>query len=177
MCFIISFIILKYIMLIFVDIFCDERRHAFMKLSELFSMQDSFNKNVLKIVANHEHEIKYEKILALQVKIAEMANETNCFKYCNLQKSYDKNVLIKKYVDCLHFIISLGLDNEFTPDEIGVKTSTLNLTSQFENLYIDINDFVVSSSYDNYITLIEDFLSLGSTFGFSEDEILHECMA
>ncbi|MGE5628437.1 MAG: dUTP diphosphatase [Solirubrobacterales bacterium] len=147
-----------------------------MKLSELFNMQDSFNKNVLKNKANHEHEIKYEKILALQVKIAEMANETNCFKYCNLQKNYDKNVLIKKYVDCLHFIISLGLDNKFTPDEIEFKKSTLNLTSQFENLYIDINDFVVCSSYDHYITLIEDYLSLGSSFGFSEREILDVCL-
>ena len=146
-----------------------------MKLSELFNMQDSFNRNVLKNEVIYEHEIRYEKILALQVKIAEIANETNCFKYCNLKNNYEKSSLMNKYVDCLHFIISIGLDNKFTPDEIEFKKSALNLTSQFENLYIDINDFVVCSSLDHYITLVEDYLSLGSSLNFSENEILDHC--
>jgi len=144
-----------------------------MKLSELFRMQENFNCNVLEKDIIHDQDVKYEKILALQVKIAEIANETNCFKYCNSKNLSDKNILLKKYKDCLYFIISIGLDYKFKPGEIVCKFSTSSLTSQFENLYIDINDFVVCSSFDHYITLFEDFITLGNSLKFTEEEILN----
>ncbi len=143
-----------------------------MNLSELFNMQESFNENVSKNEVFQEHEMKYKKILALQIKIAEIASETNCYKYCKVNSNFDSTVLLNKYTDCLHFIISIGLDHGYRADEVIPKSTDLNLTTQFENLYIDINDFVVCSSMDHYITLIEDYICLGTALKFAEKEIL-----
>lgn len=143
-----------------------------MNLSELFRKQEIFNKNVMKNQRSHQGEFKYEKILALQVKIAQIANDTNCFKYCNLKTNIDKDLLLNKYMDCLYFIISIGLDNNYILKELQIKPLNINLTSQFETLYIDINDFVVCSSLDHYITLLEDYLSLGFSLNLSQKDIL-----
>jgi len=148
----------------------------FMKLSELFKMQEKFINNVSKIDTAHEQDVKYGKILALQVKIAEIANETKCFKRCKSKNNFNKDILLKKYTDCLYIMISIGFNNNFIPEEIFCKTSTFDLTAQFENLYIDINDFVVCSSLDHYITLFEDFISLGNSLNFDEIEIINSCI-
>ena len=144
-----------------------------MKLSELFKMQEKFVTNISKFDSTQEHDIKYGKILALQVKIAELANETNCFKRCKSKNILSKELLLKKYIDSLYMMISIGFHNNFMPEEITCKISTFDLTSQFENLYIDINDFVVCSSLDHYITLFEDFISLGNSLKLTEGEIIN----
>jgi len=147
-----------------------------MKLSELFKIQEKFNNNVLTNDFIDSHDMRYKKILALQVKVAEIANETKCFKNCKSNNFSDTKVLLKKYTDCLHIMISIGLDRNFIPGEIPTVISTSSLISQFENLYIDINDFVVCSSLDHYITLFEDFISLGNSLEFTEEEIINYCI-
>ncbi|MFR3522834.1 MAG: dUTP diphosphatase, partial [Clostridia bacterium] len=47
------------------------------------------------------------------------------------------------------------------------------LSDQFLNLYIDINDLIISPSTDHFFTLLEDSLSLGVTLGYSEEEIFN----
>ena len=147
-----------------------------MKLSELFKMQEKFVANISKIDSIHEHDIKYGEILALQVRIAELANETNCFKHCKSKNVFSKEILLKKYIDSLYIMVSIGFHNNFMPEEITCKISTFDLTSQFENLYVDINDFVVCSSLDHYITLFEDFISLGNSLNLTEREIINYCL-
>ncbi|WP_315117128.1 dUTP diphosphatase [uncultured Clostridium sp.] len=113
------------------------------------------------------------KILALQVEIAELANETRCFKYwCNKGPS-EKAKILEEYVDCLHFILTLGLDKNYDEENFYIHKENLkdNLTDQFLNLYIDINDFVVCPSKDHYQTLFEDFLCLGLSLSFTEEDI------
>lgn len=142
-----------------------------MDFQRLFSLQKELDQ---KIVHKHNLDPKLltpKKILALQVEIAELANETKCFKYWSTKGPSEKEVILEEYVDCLHFILSIGLDKDFQTFSFDYKKTPAPLTEQFLNLFIDVNDFVICTSNDNYITLMEDFLSLGLELGFSAEDI------
>lgn len=148
-----------------------ERRPYHMNLGKLFSLQKELNQ---RIISNHDLSskcIESKKVLALQVELAELANETRCFKYWSTKKPSDKSIILEEFVDCLHFILTIGIDKDFCDIALNIKPNDYSLTEQFLNLYIDINDLIISSSKDHYTTLFEDFLSLGLSLGFSIEEI------
>jgi len=137
-------------------------RPCLMNLSEPYEMQ----------FANSDIFIqgKTEKILALQVKIAELVKATNCFKNCP-SVDCERKTLLAIYKDCLTLTFYIGFDYKYSLDEIKAAAEASNLSSQFETLYVDINDFVVCSSLDHYTTLLEDFIPLGTALKFTEMEI------
>ncbi|MHC1719347.1 MAG: dUTP diphosphatase [Clostridiaceae bacterium] len=135
-----------------------------MYLSKLYEMPCAGSKRCIQG--------KTEKILALQVKIGEIAKGTKCFNNLDTNRNTDRKTLLAHYSECFCLILCIGADNRFRPDDVELKPSASSLTTQFETLYVDINDFVVCSTLDNYTTLLEDFLSLSVTFGFSEEEII-----
>lgn len=142
-----------------------------MNLHKLFQLQQDLDKRILE-----EHHLQNEslfskKILALQVEISELANETRCFKFWSNKGPSPKEKILEEYVDCLHFILSIGLDKDYCDIDIVCKGEDTELTKKFLNLYIDINDFIVCSSRDNYKTLFEDFLCIGHDLGFTFKEI------
>lgn len=145
-----------------------------MNLSKLFKLQHTLDE---RIVEEHDLQGKHlfsNKILALQVEISELANETRCFKFWSNKGPSPKEKTLEEYVDCLHFILSLGLEKNYSDVELNLRYDTsdnIELTKHFVNIYIDINDFVVCPSKDNYKTLFEDFLCLGSDLGFSYEEV------
>lgn len=143
-----------------------------MYFKKLFDMQETLDN---RIIQNHNlcsESLFSKKILALNVEIGELANETRCFKYWSNKKPSPKEVILEEYIDCLHFILSIGIEKHFTDtDNIEAKTSEYKLSDQFCNLYIDVNDFIVCSSKDHYLTLFEDFLTLGRSLKFSDEEI------
>ena len=57
--------------------------------------------------------------------------------------------------------------------EVVLRPNDYCLSDQFLNLYIDINDLIISPSIDHFFTLLEDVLSLGITLGYSEEEIFN----
>lgn len=148
-----------------------ERRPYYMNFSKLFKLQENLDNHILQQRGLDNKSLTSKKILALQVEIAELANETRCFKFWSDKGPSNKNIILEEYVDCLHFILTLGLEKQFNDIEIETKELQYDITAQFLNLYVDINDFIVSSSRDHYLTLFEDFLSLGKSLGFSIDEI------
>lgn len=142
-----------------------------MNLQKLFELQQALND---RIVAEHNlkgDSLLPKQLLALHVELGELANETNCFKYWSNKGPSDKSIILEEYVDCLHFILTIGLNKKYSDIEISSTPSEYNLIDQFLNLYIDVNDLLIASSKDHYITLFEDFLSLGVTLGFSENDI------
>lgn len=142
-----------------------------MNLQKLFELQKSIND---RIVAEHNlngDSLLPKQLLALHVELGELANETNCFKYWSKKGPSEKSVILEEYIDCLHFILTIGLHKKYNDVEISSTPSEYNLIDQFLNLYIDVNDLLIASSKDHYITLFEDFLSLGVTLGFSENDI------
>ena len=121
-----------------------------------------------------DYKILARKNLELNVKISDLARATNCYKYwISDDPILDKNEIFEKYLSCFKQIISLGLDNNYTDvEEVSVETSDYCISDEFINLFIDINDLIISPSKDHFITLIEDFLSLSISLGLSEDLIL-----
>ena len=141
-----------------------------MNLQKLYALQKELDSRIVS-----EHNLQSEnliqrKTLALQVEIGELANETRCFKYWSDKAPSPKDVILEEYVDCLHFILSIGLEKNFQDINIEPKLTDASLTDQFLNLYIDLNDFIICLSHDQYITLFEDFLNLGLSLGFTEEE-------
>ncbi|PAF19730.1 dUTP diphosphatase [Terribacillus saccharophilus] len=91
-----------------------------------------------------------------------------------------KNPLLEEYVDCLHFILSIGLEMEFDdfPEfdldiNFGLKT-TLDM---FSECFLGISEFssAVVWSDDNvgywYQYTIQAFVRLGETLGFTWDQV------
>jgi dimeric dUTPase (all-alpha-NTP-PPase superfamily) len=142
-----------------------------MNLQRLFALQKELD---LRIVSQHNlqsENLIQKKILALQVEIGELANETRCFKYWSDKGPSTKEIILEEYVDCLHFILSIGLEKGFSDINIEPKSVDTSLTEQFLNLYIDLNDFIICLSHDQYLTLFDDFISLGIALGFTDSDI------
>ena len=142
-----------------------------MNLDELFKLQIELDKKIVEQHSLQDKSLVSEKILALQVEMGELANETRCFKYWSVKKPSEKSVILEEYVDCIHFLLSIGIEFNFTDILVDGILSDAKLTDQFINIYIDLNDFIICSSRDHYSTLFEDFLSLGTSIGFSQEDI------
>ena len=142
-----------------------------MNLQRLFQMQNTLDK---RIETEHQLEgipLLRKKILSLQVELSELANETRCFKFWSTKKPSSKDVILEEYVDCLHFILSIGLEKKFEDITLNIKYITSELSEQFLNLYVNISDFIICSSIDNYSNIFQNFLSLGENLGFCEKDI------
>lgn len=143
-----------------------------MNLINLFELQENLDEIIRKEHGLEGESLLSQKILALQVEIGELANETRCFKFWSNNKLSNSKIILEELANSLYFILSLGVEKNFHDIvDVPLKQSRCNINSQFLNLYVDINDFLVCSSKDHYITLFEDFLSLGSSLGYPPKEI------
>lgn len=142
-----------------------------MDLNKLFQLQRKLDERIIKEHNLQNQSLSSKKILALQVEVSELANETRCFKFWSNKGPSSKDKILEEYVDCIHFILSLGLEWNYSNISLNYKNDLSDLTEKFNNIYIDINDFVVCPSKDNYLTLFEDFLCLGHDLSFTLEEI------
>lgn len=90
-----------------------------------------------------------------------------------------KNPLLEEFVDCLHFILSIGL--EITePDMINLKrwnlTKADNITEQFLWVMADVTDLYNGLYHDgnfkfDYEYLLLQFIHLGEMLGFTWEQV------
>ena len=142
-----------------------------MNLQKLFQMQNTLDHRILKEHNLERVPLLKKKILSLQVELGELANETRCFKFWSTKKPSSNNIILEEYVDCLHFILSIGIEKNFEDIILDFKDVTCELSDQFLNLYVNIADFVICSSIDNYLNIFNNFLCLGKDLGFCENDI------
>lgn len=147
-----------------------------MNIKALFEAQKEKNKKIIIDNSLSEYKIWARRHLELHTKISYLADETQCYKYwISENENLNKSVIFEKYISCFSLMISFGIDRKYDDIEvIKVKPNDYCLSDQFLNLFIDLNDLIISPSQDHYITLIEDFLSLGITLGYSESSIEDE---
>ena len=142
----------------------------FMHIANLFEIETKSTNNLIIDSSLSEYKILARKHVQLHIAISDLANETKCYQYwIDDKKTLNDDAILDKYIYCLKQIISLGLYNSYNDVEsIDIEPSEYCLSDQFLNLYIDVNDLVISTSKDHFITLAEDFLSLGISLGFTE---------
>lgn len=120
------------------------------------------------IILKHQLEgqsLLTKRVLAFQVSLSQVAAATSCYDFWSDNKKSDKNLILDKYINSLVLLVSIGIEKNFSDITIKDKELNVEITEQFINLFIDINDFIVCSSKDNYLTILEDFVCLGKSVG------------
>jgi dimeric dUTPase (all-alpha-NTP-PPase superfamily) len=167
-----------------------------MNLSKLFELQRQLDEHIEKEHPREPEEDRLaKKILALLVEIGELANCWRGFKFwSNNQKPHTKalrnpammpedqewyNPLLEEYVDCLHFILSIGLDIGICPEEVDTEPYyCVNVTEQFINTFWVVSQFRYEEQngrlYEDYLiydNMIGHFIGLGEMLGFTWEQI------
>lgn len=144
-----------------------------MNLINLFQLQRELNERITREHQLEGQNLLAEQILALEVELGELANETRCFKYWSNKPPAPRNVILEEYVDGLHFILSLGIVLKL--EEIVLEetraTEGENLVSLFQAVFDQITVFHQHPSMENYKSLFEIYLCLGRQLGFTEAEM------
>ncbi|OXM83986.1 dUTP diphosphatase [Paenibacillus rigui] len=171
-----------------------------MNLSKLFEMQRELDEKIIKEKGLQDMDRLPYLILALQVELGECANEWRGFKYWSNEREprtsvadtkYKpitgdplegflshkvRNPLLEEYVDCLIFILSIGLTqgyNESIP-ALGrnvYKYKTDEITSHFSTVFRAISDFEFRPNEGDYMRIWMSILGLGEMLGFTCEQI------
>jgi hypothetical protein len=84
-----------------------------MNLEKLYEFQRMLDNGMQDRLDVQGKPLLTQKLLALQVKIGELANETQCFKFWMPKKSPARRRILDSYVDCLYLIFSIGIEKGF----------------------------------------------------------------
>lgn len=136
-------------------------------------MQQALNVRIRTEHHLEDEDLLSEQILALEVELGELANETRCFKYWSQKPPADRDVILEEYVDGLHFILSIGLELEFNKNPLNFEyhREETSLVNQFQAVFDKITDLNKERSFACYEQLFREFLHLGRLLGFQNDEI------
>jgi dimeric dUTPase (all-alpha-NTP-PPase superfamily) len=144
-----------------------------LKTENMFTLQKELDGRIENEHGLKKENLVQEKILALQVEIGELANETRCFKFWSLKPPSAKNVIVEEYVDGLHFILSLGIAFGYESNEVTALPEEVGLTERFLQVFDEIAGFRQHSNKQKYETLFSSYLALGKELGFSAEDVLH----
>lgn len=172
-----------------------------MDLTKLFKAQKELDDRIVKEKGLEGQYLLDKKILALQVELGELANEWRGFKFWSenqeprtVEHKFERNVddlgnieslknpLLEEYVDCLHFMLSIGNDFEVNSDDVYIDTDNFSYRNTSENF---LAVFYYASNLDesryqerglrklkiDYLRMFYSFIKLGDMLGFTWDEI------
>lgn len=143
-----------------------------MLLNTLFTMQKSLD-TYIQTEKKINHDVFLEKGLALLVELAELANETRCFKFWSEKGPSDKEIILEEYVDSIHFILSLGIEmNHDRLEEWPSSHMDESLTLLFLHTQSSINQFLLEPTLDNYKDVWSWYGAIASNLGFSHNEVV-----
>lgn len=139
--------------------------------SKLFTLQHELDSRIMK-----EHQLTgeflSERLLALQVEVGELANETRCFKYWSVKPPSERSEILEEYVDGIHFILSLGLTLGFqTYTPTSSERNEESIVEQFLTIYNCISQLHADQSAETYVALFTEYITLGAMLGFTEHDI------
>ena len=144
-----------------------------MNLQKLFEMQKELDAFIEKM-QNIERDVFKEKGLALMVELAELANETRCFKFWSTKGPSERDVILEEYVDSIHFILSLGLLKGFTTiEKWPVIEEKRDLTETFLMTQETILTFIHNPTEDGYRAIWQCYGVIAYNLGFSFNDVVH----
>ncbi|MEG7378935.1 dUTP diphosphatase [Bacillus subtilis] len=166
-----------------------------MNLEKMFEMQKVLDERIIKEKGLEGQNLLPNLILALQVELAECANEWRGFKHWSndrepricvidkkgqTEKEYYKNPLLEEYVDCLHFILSignrLGWNDTDTIDDVVVQHLISEKGFDTAKTFSCLLSIAYGFHFSNvekrtYISLFTTFFELGDKLGFKWEQI------
>lgn len=184
-----------------------------MNLKNLFETQAALDEHIMQ-----EHpELRWQdnldwKLLALQVELGECANEWRGFKkwskdqeprtafegicecphcdgFCSNNDDQPRNYVLEEYVDCLHFILTIGLEIGCTPATCDETLTVPNsdITNQFiylmeepfkikqnlrfKDMHKNKSTLALNTAFSNYHRMLGIFKGLGEMLGFTWDQV------
>lgn len=152
-----------------------------MILKEMFEAQSRFDNSLIKNKKLEERNLFNNKVLAAIIELSECANEIRFFKYWSNKGPSPKEVILEEYVDCFHFVLSMG--NDLKEDYImerdyRPRLSYADLTDDFLLIHSSIINFSGAVTMKEkriveiyYIEIVEYLLGVAYKMGFTEKEI------
>ncbi|TQR19836.1 dUTP diphosphatase [Psychrobacillus vulpis] len=143
-----------------------------MNLEKLFTMQQALDEYIQSNKQVKE-DVFSKKGLALLVELAELANETRCFKFWSEKGPSGQYVILEEYVDSIHFLLSLGIEKGFTDLE---SWPIENIEAELTDLFLLTNEaiisFLKSPTRNNYEKMWVLYGAIAKNLGFSGEEVL-----
>src|SRR5690625_2066344 len=169
-----------------------------MNLTKLFKTQAELDKKIIEEKGLQGRDLLDKKILALQVELGELANEWQMFKFwkedpkpryetvetyihgydgpgTNTRASieeYRRTPILEEFVDCLHFILSIGNDLGISKfDEYRIIQPESNITDCFLSIFECVSSLDITKDSHDFSYLFRRFKELGRSLGFTWEQI------
>nr|WP_281419504.1 dUTP diphosphatase [Bacillus alkalicola] len=144
----------------------------------MYDMQKQLDSYIEKKHNLGNEDLLDRKLMAFYVELAELANETRCFKFWSEKGPSPNEIILEEYVDGIHFILSVGLECDFDKvntvydmNSEGEKTGE-DLVPCFYEVLNGVHKFREDKSSNSYTTLFHAYLQLGAALNFSEQQIV-----
>ena len=118
-----------------------------MNLESMIDKQAELDQSIIEGKNLNVEDHTLDKFLALQVELAECANDWRGFKFWKVDKE-PKETLLEEYVDCVHFFLSIAIEKGWE-----------NLLSFHEEAIHDLEDEGLSGGVTGAILEVKYFLS------------------
>ena len=142
-----------------------------MEFQKLFEMQaglDSF----IEETQNISRDVFKEKSLALLVELAELSNETRCFKFWSTKGPSERNIILEEFVDSIHFMLSLGNMKGFALLNWPSVEREMDLTEAFLMTTSTVVRFTQQPTKEFYDAIWHDYAVLAYNLSFSLEDII-----
>ncbi|WP_078595092.1 dUTP diphosphatase [Evansella clarkii] len=148
-----------------------------MDFSELFTMQKKLDDYIETKHGLQNEQLLERKLLAFHVELAELANETRCFKFWSEKGPSPEDVILEEYVDGIHFILSVGLEQGFQEENnynfpIIEKKEGAELVQYFYKVIDAVSRHQKEATRLSFRELFDAYLHTGAALGFTEEQIL-----
>ncbi len=112
-----------------------------------------------------------DRIIALQVEVAELINEIRFFKFWSKKPQSEKEVILEEFADCLHFALSLG--NSLEIDDFIFAMGDMKRPIRL--IYFDINQKLLDLIRDKNVRLLKSIMfnlfEIAWFMGYSEEDV------
>lgn len=149
-------------------------RQKTIDFNRLYQAQDKLDQEIIERKHLQHKDLRAMKLLALYTELGELAQEVQgLWKYWKSHTERDDEKVLDEFVDCLHFALSIGLDNHSFYDGSGGGYPVIeaDVATLFDIVYLDLNRFIGSRDDDDYKMFIDDLMGLGHFLKLTDDQI------
>ena len=139
-------------------------------IDRLMKVQRELDERIIERRGLQGKDLLPMRVLALQVETAELAQEvSDAWKFWKSPKPRDQKKVLEELVDCLHFLLSIGLAIGVDPYEAPFKIyRRMDLISQFDAMFDMARICYIPEQWHWTICV---YLGLCDMLGFDWDEI------